>query len=215
MNLNRILRHEGQRGQSMAEFIIVVPTLTLMLYSVLYFGKAVVYKGRVAMAARYWVFKNARGFSPANINQNFFSDVGPNNANSSSDTTPWMNLIGLTSYFIAFAANDQALEGAAVFLNPNVYEFATQGEVSYSYTPPAYLSYIGSHRHEAGLMLDANPWQWPTLNWTLNMEFFLMFYALHNDWEPWALPMPWMLGFPRWWALTPWFPLPPYPRYDF
>lgn len=214
MTIFQKFRKDGQRGQSIAEFIVVVPVLTLMLYSVLYFGKAVVYKGRVAMAARYWVFKQARGFSPADINQNFFSDVGENNAGTTVSTFPWTDVIGIGSYYIAFAANNQALEGLMFFTNTNIYDFAKQGEVNYSYTPPAYLSYIGGHEHHAGLMLDANPWAWPTL-WPPTMELFLMFYAIHNDWQPWALPTAGMLGFPRWWAWTPWFPFPPWPRLDF
>ncbi len=204
-----------QRGQSMAEFIVVIPVLTLMFYSVLYFGQAVNFKTRVAMAARYLAVKEARGFGPVDIGQNFFSDIGPSNAGASTGSFAWLDLIGAASYFATFAANNQALEGVTVFMNPNTYEFASTAEVSYSYTPPAYLSYLGSRHHSAGLMVDGNPWAWPTLDWVFTTEFFLMFYAMDNDWEPWALPMPWMLGFPRWWALTPWFPFPPYPRYEF
>ncbi|MBN2056191.1 pilus assembly protein [bacterium] len=206
----------GQRGQSMAEFVIVVPVLTLMFYAVLYFGQAVVYKGRVAMAARYLTLKTARGFGSGNIHDHFFSDVGPANSSKSTDTYPWINIGGMFTTAAAFAYHDQLLEGLVLPLNPNVWELSTTGEVSYRYDPPGYLSFIGQKKHKAGLMVDGNPWAWPTMDlpWGITMELFLAAYALDNDLTPWWLPMPWMMGFPRWWALTPWFFLPPYPQSD-
>lgn len=216
MKLMEQLRKNSQSGQSMAEFIVVVPVLTLMFYSVLYFGQALVYKGRVAMAARYFTLKEARGFSnKADIYTNFFSDVGSNNVSYSDGTFAWLDVIGLAAYVVPFWNNDQGMESLGLFVNPDVYSFAKTGEVSYSYEAPAYLSFIGNHQHNAGLMVDGNPWAWPTLNFPfMSMEVWLMLYALDNDWTPWWLLPPFVYGFPRWWAITPWFPLPPYPQND-
>lgn len=150
-----------QRGQAMTEFVIVLPPLLLMFFAVLYFGKAVVYKGKVNMAARYVSFVEARGQTATGLYEKFFEGAGPNNVSHYVDDDWGPQSAGL-GWAVAFAAKDDlALAAFTTYkASPGLQQTpAKMAGVRYSYDPPGMLSFIGGKVTAASQGVDADPWK--------------------------------------------------------
>ncbi len=219
-NLLTILGLKKRSGQSVAECVIVLPVLILIFWIVVYFGRAVVLKQRTAMAARYHTHKIARDFpkpDAGKIHSLFFYDVGESaNIGTNDDTDPVLTLMGMVPMVTTFLTNGQYLPPLTMnLLNPNVREYATVGEVSYEVEPVDALSFVGNRIVKAGLVIDANPWVFPSFNFPyLSTEGMIASYGLQFGWSPWWLPPPFLFGFPQWWMPWPWFYYPPWPGSD-
>lgn len=153
------MRH--QTGQAMTEFVIVLPPLLLMFFAVWYFGKAVIYKGKVNMAAQYVSFVEARGQTADGLYEKFFEGAGPDNVSHyvSDDWGPQSAGLG---WALAFAAHDDyVLAGYTIYkATPELQSLpAKKGVVRYNYEPPGLLSWIGSKTTVAALGVDADPWK--------------------------------------------------------
>lgn len=155
----------NKKGQAMTEFVLVLPPLLIMFFAVLYFGKAVVYKEKVEMVARYVSFVEARGQTATGLYEKFFEGAGPDNVSfyTSDDWAPQASGLGWAASI--------ALKGDAVLAGYVTTRSSPLGSplgqrqpaqvanVSYSYDPPGMLNWIGSKTTAASLGTDADPWK--------------------------------------------------------
>lgn len=152
---------KNKRGQAMTEFIIVLPPLLLMFFAVIYFGQAVVYKGKVNMAARYVSFVEARGNTATGLYEKFFEGAGPNNVSfySHDDWGPQAMGLGWAAAIIASVPKDYTLPLYIAKKSSIQHQPAQMAQVSYKYDPPGWLSWIGSKTTAGALGVDADPWK--------------------------------------------------------
>ncbi|MFC1851950.1 TadE/TadG family type IV pilus assembly protein [candidate division CSSED10-310 bacterium] len=172
----------NQAGQAMTEFVIVLPPLLIMFFSVLYFGKAVIYKEKVNMAARYVSFREARDPGSADgLYQKFFEGAGPNNVShyTTDDWGPQAAGLGWAAAFLI--EEDYVMSGhIASQSTPGLQRVpAKKAHVSYHFSPPGWVSWIGNKTTYASLGVDADPWKISSTT-----AFFLKgAYCIQYQWD--------------------------------